>query len=244
MGHWILESATPTIKDGPAENFGNRLAVEFKLHYKPSTFGSFVEMPRLEWKETITMIEKNLGTWWRYVGDQYQRNPNSVTFVSWVMRYAWAFDCVRGQLYNDDVPCRLYDKHGGRIPKDTFERTSEAKDKANVVRAYLKMHGGIMCVMVEDKPAILRPSAPKIPPVHKNRILTFDCGLKGSPVRIKAVQHLTVDDTKPPMQWFRECLLTDTSRPFTTVGLREVQPPAEVAMPKPFDGNAAKGQYE
>ena len=52
-------------------------------------------------------------------------------------------------------------------------------------------------------------------------------------------QHLiAVND-----QW-RICFLTDTSRQFTTVGLRDVQPPADVAMPKQLDGTTAKGQYE
>jgi hypothetical protein len=98
-----------------------------------------------------------------------------------------------------------------------------------------------MTVTVVDKPGINKPTEAN---VHKNRILTFDYGLKGVGARIAAVQHLTVDGSVPEAQWFRECSIGSISRPFSTAGLRQVQPPADVSIIKPFVGGPHAGTYE
>lgn len=239
MGSWTLVSATPSIRDRN-DVYGHYFSVDFRVKYSSSKFGSFTEMPTLEWKETITMIEQNAGTWWQFIGDQYERNPCSMTFTSWVSRYIYAYYSVRDGKYGaDDTNC-LYDKHGAQLPKTTFGRLDSAKDQANAVRSYLKSNGGIMKVIVVDKPGINKP---KEVTAHKNRILTFDCGLKGGGARVAAVQHLTVDGSKPEAQWFRECKLTSISNPFNTTGLTKVNPPPDVTIVKPFTGGAHNGTY-
>ena len=240
MSQWTCTSVTHSIRDRN-DVFGNYLAVTFKLKYSPSRFGSFKEMPRLEWKETITMIERNKGTWWQYIGDQYARNPNSQTFKSWTGRYTNAYYCIRNQLYGPDDTVRLYDKHGNKLPRETFTRQNSDKDKADVIRSYLQSHGGIMDVTVVDKPGINKPK--NDPAVHKERILTFDCGLNGAGARVKAYQHLIVNGGTLENQWKRECVISMMTNPFQTAGLRKEPPPPDVTVIKPFTGNAQYGSY-
>jgi hypothetical protein len=97
-----------------------------------------------------------------------------------------------------------------------------------------------MKVIVVDTPGINRPQPGRV--VHKNRILTFDCGLRGAGPRVSAVQHLTVDSSVGEGQWFRECKLGGISRPFSTAGMQQVQPPPDVTEVKPFRSD--QGRYQ
>jgi hypothetical protein len=151
-----------------------------------------------------------------------------------------AHDSVRNQMYGPDDMVSLYDKNGTRIPKDTFPRLNGAKEKADFVRDYLKRHGGIMEVNVVDKPGINKPTDTT---VHKRRILTFDCGLRGSSTRAAAYHRLIVDGAQPVTSWSRECVLQNISPPYSTQGLNRVQLPADVLIVKPFGGGAAQGTY-
>lgn len=240
MGSWKCLSVTPSILDRN-DVFGHFFAVEFKLQYTPSTFGMFAEMPRLEWKETITMVEQRAGTWWQYIGDQFARNPGSMTFMSWTSRYIWAYHNVCGGKYDaKDIDC-LYDKLGNPLPDNTFPELSEPKAQADAVRSYLKNQGGIMRVTVVDKPGINKPMAN--PTVLKDRVLTFDCGLKGLGPRVNAVQHLIVDGAASEATWHRECRVGGVAPPLQTAGLNRVSPPADVSIVKPFTDDANSGMY-
>lgn len=243
MGSWTLVSTRPDIRDRN-DVYGHYFAVKFKLKYSTSLIGSFSEMPRLEWKETITMVEPTKGTWWQFVGDQYERNPSSQTFITWTSRYKNAYHCVRRQLYgNPDELCILYDKHGNRLPPDTFPRgMAQQGEQAELVRNYLKAHGGIMEVTVVDKPGINKPQVGQA--VDKHRILTFDCGLRGLGMRVTAYQDLKVSSSVPEDQWKRQCVLGSISTPFSTAGLTKVQPPPDVLIVKAFSGGAHDGLYQ
>jgi hypothetical protein len=241
MSGWTVMSAVPAIR--PRNDvFGNYFVVTFKLKYSPPRFGSFTEMPRLEWKETITMLEKRKGTWWQIDVDQYQRDPDSRTFTSWVNRYVWAHGQVTGQRYGADAPVKLFDEKGGRLPATTFARTQDSKTAADEVRSYLKSRGGIMEITVEDKPGINKPTGGDTT-FHKHRILTFDCGVGSGGPRVKAYQTLIVDGAVPEAQWRRECEVSSFSSPFSTAGLTKGPPPADVSIVKPFTGGAHQGTY-
>ena len=252
MGMWSIVSMTTSIRNRN-DVYGHFFAVAFRLRYTPSPVGPFTEMPRLEWNETITMIERDAGsptsvtagtsgTWWQYVGDQYARNPGSPTFFTWVSRYIYSYDAVRAGSYGADDPNCLYDHNGRQLPRDTFGPLGTDQERADAVRTYLQRHGGVMKVIVVDKPGINKPERGTLPAVHKNRILTFDCGLRGFGPRVRAVQHLTVDSSVGEGQWFRECELGGTSRPFSTEGMRKVQPPPDVTNVKPR--RVEPGKYE
>ena len=239
MGNWTVLSATPSIK--PRNDvFGNFFALTFRLKYTPTRFGSFKEMPTLEWKETILMIERNNGTYWQITVDQYKRDPNSQTFISWVSRYDNAHYNVRRQTYSYEGVTKIYDNNGQRIPQDTFPIIEDTKEQAEFVRKYLKNNGGIMEVSVVDKPGINKPNNDRN--VLKERFLTFDCGLQGAGPRTKAYQHLVVSGALPENRWTRDCVLSSITPPYSTAGLRQVPPPADVSVVKPFTG-ASGGRY-
>lgn len=241
MGVWTLQSATPEFRDRN-DIYGNYFSVHFVLKYDPSTFGSFKEMPRLEWQETILMIEKLKGTYWQHTADQYARNPGSLTFTGWVSRYKTAHWQVRQGNYGNDQPTRLYDKRRSQLKRDAFPRIQSEKDKADAVRAYLKSHGGIVDILVIDKPGINLPTAGD--GTHKERILTFDCGLAGCGPRVYAYQHLLVDAAVPNSQWRRKCEMSRTTSPFSTSGLTRLTPPADVTIVKPYKGSTLNGDYQ
>lgn len=244
MGSWAVLGATPNIR--PRNDvYGNFFAITFKLKYTPSTFGSFTEMPRLEWKETITMLEKKkntTGQWWQIDVDQYQRDPNSQTFYSWVGRYYMAHSQVTRQRYGADEPVKLFDAKGVRLPATTFTKTSDLKKAADELRDYLKKKGGIMEVSVVDKPGINKPQGIDAT-FHKHRILTFDCGVGAGGMRVKAYQTLIVDGAVAEANWRRDCALGAISTPYSTTGMTKAAPPADVSIVKPFTGGAMQGTY-
>jgi hypothetical protein len=245
MGTWTLESATPTIRDRN-DVYGHIFAIKFRLKYTTSAVGPFAEMPRLEWKETITMAEPNAKTWWQYVGDQYQRNAGSPTFMAWTSRYVNAYFCVAKQKYEPDALTCLYDVQGQKLPSATLPQASSPKEQADAVRTYLKASGGILEVTVVDTPGIKKPEKPKPgqPAVLKDRLLLFDCGLRGMGKRTTAYQRLTVDGAKSEAQWFRECRVATGSPPLSTTGFAKVNPPPDVSVVKPFAANPQSGIYE
>jgi hypothetical protein len=241
MGTWTLIGSTADIR--PRDDvFGNFFAVTFRLKYQPSTFGGFTEMPRLQWKETITMVEERKREWWQHIVDQYERDPNSQTFFTWTHRYTLAHYAVRQQKYGPDDTVKLFSLNQQQLPAATFGRAANPKEEADQVRSYLKSKGGIMHLTVVDKPGINRPDASDTA-FHKHRILTFDCGIGPGGTRIKAYQQLIVDGAKPPAEWRRQCEVSSFSTPFSTAGMTRVQPPADVMMVKAFTGGAHDGTY-
>jgi hypothetical protein len=222
--------------------YGHIFAVKFRLKYAPATFGDkFTEMPRLEWKETITMLEPGKAQWWEYIGDQFQRNPDSPTFITWTTRYKGAYYAARRTLYGADEPSCLYDKMGAPLPATALPQLNGKKEQADAVRSYLSKNGGIMTVTVIDTPGINKPTDGV---TVKERILTFDCGLHGLSPRVSAIQHLKVDGSVPEANWFRDCTLSGISRPFATpTTWTKVAPPADVSVLKPFTGGAHEGSY-
>lgn len=238
MGQWSLVSATPSIRDRN-DVYGHYFAITFRLKYTASMMGSFTESPVLEWKETITMIERTAGTWWYAEFDQFGRLPDSPTFSAWTYRYALAHTAVLESGYDDQRPSRLYDKNGQRLPATTFKKGASSKDAAEQVRNYLKKNGGIMVVTVTDTPGINKPTDAT---ADKFRLLTFDCGLKGMSPRIKALQSLTVQGIAEA-GWTRECSVGGISRPYNTNGLAKIAAPADVTKVVGFTGGAHAGTF-
>jgi hypothetical protein len=240
MAHWSLENISQPKISNRLDEFGNYFEITFtlKYHNNPLGMGQFVEMPRLEWKETITMLEKNKKTWWAVDFDQYERNPASKTYNNCRYRYKQAYYCVRQGLADPGIT-KLKSKNGTIIPKDTFPRGKDNGEAANIVRDYLKKNGGILEFTIRDTPAILKP---KDVQDHKERFLTFDCGIKGLGTRVIAFQHLIVDGSKPESEWYRECK-TGLPPGYKISGLTKVNAPHDVVIVKPAPNNPNSGDY-
>jgi hypothetical protein len=241
MASWSLEKIIgPSISDRNDE-FGNYFGITFVLKYNNNALGmgQFLEMPSLEWKETITVLEKNKKEWWTVEFDQYVRCPGSKTFLSCINRYKDAYYSVRTENLGQPLVTKLRNKNGGKISKDTFPRGLERGKAADCARDYLKKNGGILEFTIRDSPAIQRPASPDF---HRERFLTFDCGIHGLGTRIIAYQHIIVDGSKPESEWYRECKLGQTPG-YKISGLTRVSPPANVVEDKAKSTNTAEGDY-
>ena len=237
MASWTLVSISGPKISNRTDYYGNFFSITFTLKYSGNQMGlgAFVEMPRLEWKETITMLEKNKKEWWTVDFDQYARNPASCTLRTCFTRYLLAYDWV----VQGNSLVSLKDKNGGVIKKSTFKQGLTRGKAADCVRDYLKKNGGILEFTIMDSPAIVKPTDAT---VHKERILTFDCGIQGLGTRVVAFQHLIVDGNKPEADWHRECK-TGLPPGYKISGLTKVAAPASVGENKALPNNAAEGNY-
>lgn len=241
MGTWTVISMDPRI-ERQTTLYGHVFTVVFFLKYTPS--GAFrdewKEMPTLEWGEVISMYRRDQGTYWEYVGDQYNRNPKSPTFGNWTYRYTRAYDSIAFKTYGKASSIHLFDKNGGQIKQNMFTETSAPKQKKiNDIRRYLQRKGGILRIPVRDIPAINKPRAGEN--IHKERLLRFDCGLKGFSMRVRAYQYLEVNSALPQSQWKQEFRLGVSSHRISTTGLRKVAVPNNVSIPKPARTNEKIG---
>ena len=222
MGQWRLQNAQLSISDMTGNVLGHNWRVTFKLKYTPTTFGRYQELPRLEWKESIKLLDRGKGEFWEFQADQYARHPGSLTFFMWRNRYNVAYQFVRDSSGQHDI--RLYAANGEKIPSKTFGKASSASEKTKIVIDYLKKHGGILEATVHDKPSIGLNSAN----VHKERLLTFDCGLRGMGRRFVVYQYLNVDKGQPRTRWTSACKQGVFCLNLNTQGLRRVGPSHDV----------------
>ncbi|HWR54411.1 MAG TPA: hypothetical protein VN428_25105 [Bryobacteraceae bacterium] len=219
MGHWTLHSMNPAFSPLDGETFGNNFQVTFMLRYSPSTFGSFAELPRLDWSERIFMKEHTKGEHWEYEGNQYERLPYSPQFKVWSGRYVEAYG---RDIFPKKGHCRLLDGRGVPVAPGALNAAAENGEAADAVRSYLKSHGGFLEIEIHDVPAIRATTDGR-----KERLLLFNCGLVGGAQRVYAEQYLDVDPTKPRSTWLREFRL-GYERAWSTRGLRPVPPPDNV----------------
>ncbi|HZH04356.1 MAG TPA: hypothetical protein VEY30_11260, partial [Myxococcaceae bacterium] len=181
------------------ENFGHNFKVTFRLKYSPATFGSFKEMPGLEWNEIITMKEHEKSEWWEFRTNMYAHNPSSATLLVWPQRYLRAYGSVHNEFSTGKGSVKLLKSNGQAVTPAELGTAATNGDKTKKVQDYLKKHGGIMEIEVHDIPSILKPKAGET--MHKERMLIFDCGLAGGGPRYKGWQYLEVDGKTQPNTW-------------------------------------------
>jgi hypothetical protein len=242
MGSWSLVNIRTWNSNRDGEVFGHYMPVVFRLKYTPSLIGSFKEMPALEWKEVITLLDHAKGEYWVYVGDQYRRNISSPTFATWTYRYILAYVSTRAGTPFDEItsPAVLYDRNGRQVPSNALPDVNSNPDRANAVRDYLKRNGGMMDCLVRDSPGVQTPRPED--QTDKERLLTFDCGLEGTAQRVYAWQYLKVASARPAHQWTRQFKWDNASPGLKTTGLRRVPPPDNVTQFKP--GGLGAGCYD
>lgn len=243
MGYWTVNVTKPQWQVINDPGYGTTFPVRFNLTYHQSKFGSFKEMPTLEWKETITLIDRHANTYWQYVVDQYERLPDSMTLRTWPNRYANLYDSVWYQLIGNQHPTVLKAKRGQPLAKHTFgpRPIGNAGQKATAVREYLKRNGGQCEIEIIDRPSILRPQNGGV--VKKERILTFDCGLRGLGPRVRGYQHVKIDSDRPESEWVRTVEYSTITPPFSLDGLTRVPPPQSVTRTERRPTSVAEGYY-
>ncbi|HAV61777.1 MAG TPA: hypothetical protein DCY13_05370 [Verrucomicrobiales bacterium] len=230
MGTWNLESVYHIKQQhDTGELFGNHYIVSFRLRYTPS-MGGFKEMPRLDWHEVIMMNEHHKGESWVFEANMYEHNPLSKTLEIWAKRYFEAYNTAAGQP-NGLIKgsSKLMDKTGQPVKIETLGKgLASNAAKADAVRNYLKRHGGVMYIEIDDIPSVNIPRNGE----HKERLLIFDCGVVGGGPRTRAIQYLDVDAAKPKAAWVRRFDLSHTMTGLKTTGLRKVSAPVSVSAPR------------
>ncbi|HEX9887410.1 MAG TPA: hypothetical protein VGA70_13020 [Longimicrobiales bacterium] len=229
MGTWRLESVNGMISAMDQGGlFGNNIHAHYKLTYTPSTFGSFTEMPTLDWHERILMKEHHKGEWWEFETNMYAHNPTSKTLEIWPKRYIAAYDNACGRAFMGKGNCKLVSKAGGAVSaRDLGQNITDSKKKAEAVRSYLQKKGGSLLIEIHDIPSINHPTGGE----HKERLLLFNVGVIGSPLKLKMEQYLDVDGAKTAAQWGREARLT-WAQSWDTRGLSKVPAPPGVSAPR------------
>ena len=231
MGQWTLERLTTHSTPLNGQVFGTNYHAIFHLRYKTSSFGSYTETPRLDWHETIMMNEHHNRKAWVFDTNMYAHNPTSNTLVVWAERYIEAY------LYATNQPphapkgnVQLNTLLGQRVTAQALGGTSnDGAERADIVRSYLKRHGGVFIIEIHDIPGINTPTGAE----HKERLLLFNVGVEGGSLRSRAEQYLNVLGGKPVNTWQREFVNDGWRRArLNTTGLTVGPPPPLVANPR------------
>ncbi len=246
MGQWSLDQVSAGVTPfDTAELFGNNFMVKLSLTYKTSTFGSFVESPKLDWHEKFIMIEHHKQERWVFEKNMYDHNPSSATLLMWPKRYIEAYNSAAGIAKDANLKgiTKLFSLKGEPVTKKDLGNAADNKSKADAVRSYLKSKGGRLEVTIHDIPSINIPKGVPGPGSdNKERLLLFNVGLVGGGLRWKGYQHLHVDGRNPKTSWVRSAgadwAKSDLALP---QGYKSVEPPVMVSMQR----NAAPmaGEY-
>lgn len=231
MGTWTLESVNgETSNHDTSELYGTNVKVTFRLRYRPSTFGKFVETPKLDWHEKFMMKEHNAGEWWQFEDNMYEHNPCSNTLKIWPGRYVYAYKSAMGRPDGSvKGSVTLLTANNAPVAKTALKQNlNDPAQQADAVRSYLKSSGGILVITVHDIPSINKP---KDGARHKERLLKFDCGVIGGGPRWKGDQYLDVDGAKQPAAWQRA--FAPVYGAFDTNGLKQTPPPPQVSGKRP-----------
>jgi hypothetical protein len=162
------------------------------LRYESTLFGSFTELPILEWNEQIFMIEHHSSKWWQFSANMYRHNPCSQTLIIWAKRYIEAYNAACGRPPSVKGSSKLFNKNGQLVTAKQLGDAATPLQKAEAVRNYLKSNSGIMEITIHDIPSINIPDRN----THKERLLVFDCGFAGGGPRFRGTQYLDLDGSK------------------------------------------------
>ena len=210
--------------------FGTHYRASFQLRYAPSA--SFVETPRLEWRETILMNDRHCLRCWSFTTEMYAHNPSSRTLIVWPRRYIEAYRSAakmpKGVKMGSVV---LQAANGSLVPlADLGGAISHEGEQAQAVRSYLQRRGGLLTIEIHDIPGVRLPAAGQ----HIERLVMFDIGVEGLAPRSRAEQYLNVQSGVPQASWQREFRDCEWRRGGLSIeGLTAVAPPNGVANPTP-----------
>lgn len=230
MGIWTLQNVTAICSPFETkELFGTNFIATFRLRYQQSMFTPFQEVPRLDWSEVIMMNEHHKMETWRFKTNMYEHNPTSKTLEIWSKRYVEAYNHANGMVWRGKGHSKLLDNNGVPVQRTALATKHDGPGKADAIRNYLKSFGGILEIQIHDIPSINKPK-PGDTPVHKERLLLFDCGVMGGGPRVKAFQYLVVSSGSPQSDWQRQTGLGWAISGLKTSGMKSVQAPEQVSM--------------
>ena len=229
MGTWSVVSVTSRHQPlNNAKEFGTEWFVTFTLKYTPSTFGPFVEPPKMAWDETIMFNDYVKNERWEFSGNFYTQKPDSPTMAVWAQRYFRAYLHAHNQPFWNSFGTqkghsKLFDLQGTPVKASVLgTHVGEAKQN-KAVQDYLKSRGGILEIEVHDIPNVLKPVVGKEKRVE--RVLIFNCGVTGMGPRAAGWQQIKMDSTQPPTSWVYKFQTGAGAPGVKTTGLTKVADP-------------------
>ncbi|OFC48184.1 hypothetical protein BA188_19675 [Aeromonas hydrophila] len=171
---WSLKGVNIKNKNFNQDNtIGSTIDVTFTMEYNKLKSKGYVEMPPLQWKESIDLKEG--GSKWHFQTDMYEHNPKSMTFFPWVNRYLEAYNFAKSKdkgLFNGNV--RIYKKNMEPVGMNDIKNAGTPIEKVKNIQGFLSRNGGVIEITITDVPQILKREMAE----SKERKLTFDIGFK------------------------------------------------------------------
>ncbi len=221
MGKWNLLDikSSYNLLDGD-NRWGTNLKVTLRLLYKPKLLGKFVEPPLLDWYETIITLDHVNKEYWVWHGNLYKINPTSNTLKAWCLRWPIAYGfATKAPFYLSKGYVKLYTKNGFQLKGGQIKAgLSNPVKKTEAVRKYLQKNGGILEVQIHDIPSFgISKSRIK----NEERLLNFNCGIVGNPMKFQGQQYLKMFSSEPKNTWISE-FTPGWPKSIKTTGFRKI----------------------
>lgn len=229
MGTWSVESVNCRHQAlNNATEYGTNWYVTYRLRYKASTFGSFVELPKMAWDEVIMYNDYAKAEHWSFMGNFYTQKPDSPTMAVWAQRYFRAYLNAHNTPFvafggKQKGHSKLFDTKGIRVTGQKLGTHVGTANQNKAVQNYLKNHGGILEIEVHDIPNVLKPTVGKVK--NMERVLSFNCGVTGLGARVKGWQHIKMDSTQNEANWTYNFQTGGSAPGVKTTGLNVVADP-------------------
>ena len=183
MGTWtVLSVVSRNQALNTVREYGTNWYVTFRLKYAPSTFGGFVEPPKMAWDETILYNDYSKEEHWSFTGSFYTRKPDSPTMAVWAQRYFRAYLQAHNRPFvafgnKQKVHSKLFDLKGQLVSGQKLGTHTGEANQNKAVQDYLKKNGGIMEIKVHDIPNVLKPTISAVAATTVNRMTPKTCAL-------------------------------------------------------------------
>lgn len=240
MGFWsVLSVQSRHAPLNTPSEFGTNWYVTYRLQYRPSLFGKFVEPPKMAWDEVIMYNNYQTKECWSFSGNFYTRKPDSPTMEVWAQRYFRAYLAAHNQPFTKfaGLPkghSKLFDAKGQPVRGADLGTHPDPPSQNKAVQAYLQRHGGILEIEVHDIPNMIKPTAGQTK--HVERVLIFNCGVEGGGPRAKGWQHIIVDSAQPAHTWTYQFQTVGSPPGLKTTGLQTVPDPTPQSNLLPTGG--------
>ena len=241
MGQWSVVSVTGRNQPlDDATSFGTNWYVTYRIKYTPSTFGPFVEPPKMAWDEVILYADYAKGEYWDFSGNFYVQKPDSPTMAVWAQRYFRAYLNAHNMPFTGSFGqakghSKLFDKNGVAVPGSALGTYGNMDGQNKAVQKYLKNNGGILEIEVHDVPAILKPTTASAGK-SVERVLIFNCGVEGAGQRAKGWQHIKIDSSQPKTSWTYNFQTAGSAPGIRTTGLKKIPDPTPKGSLLPSGG--------
>ncbi|MCW2475190.1 hypothetical protein [Candidatus Symbiopectobacterium sp. NZEC151] len=216
--HWdLLKTHVRSSSYDIGDFVGSSIYVTFRLRYKKGS-SSFHEPPDMQWRELIKCSDgKNV---WQFQADMYQHNKNSGTFFSWHLKYSEAYyysKAVNKDTYNGLV--KIYNRNIKPLSPSSLPRALGRDERIENVQNYLKLHGGILDVTIQDNPRIIKRELK----YNKERVIKFDLAMNDKSL-LTFNQGIFIADGQPSVAF-----VTTSDNIAIASGEVNAEPPVEVS---------------